>query len=510
MEKSYADFMNEISADELYERLLAYGLFTDKLPPIFSSVDFYNYCQNKKATFSNKCKQYVYYENMRNINVPRSLAIPNPMAYQKLCRCLSDNWNNLRQHLEKQTSGQNYRISRIHIRKIKDSKALFNMNYDNWKTDGSPVPDLLIGKKYVVKTDISNCFPSIYTHSISWALVGKEDSKKNKQNEDEWYNKIDLYTRNCKDGETHGLLIGPHASNLLSELILTVVDKNMCEKHRDDGGLSYIRNIDDYTCYVDSVEKGQLFLTELGEELRKFDLSLNFKKTNIQKLPLASEEEWVRKIKSIYLLEKNGMLDYLGVRSYLDSAIDLMIQNKEDSSILNYAIKVLSRRELTQNARQYYIKTIFHLSLLYPYLIRLLEEYVFKPLRVECEQIQSFSNRAFNLGISTKNYEAICFSIYFSLKYNFEIYGLDADDAISNDSCLFKLFAYLYFDNHQNETEKKKLKNHARDLAKIDDDFERNWLFTYEALSQTDLKGDWKPMKKQGVSFIDKSFIKRD
>ena len=34
MPKSYADLMNDISADELYERLLAYGLFADKLPPI--------------------------------------------------------------------------------------------------------------------------------------------------------------------------------------------------------------------------------------------------------------------------------------------------------------------------------------------------------------------------------------------------------------------------------------------------------------------------------------------
>lgn len=51
MPKSYADLMNEISADELYERLLAYGLFADKLPPIFSSVDFYHYCQNKAPHF---------------------------------------------------------------------------------------------------------------------------------------------------------------------------------------------------------------------------------------------------------------------------------------------------------------------------------------------------------------------------------------------------------------------------------------------------------------------------
>lgn len=68
-------------------------------------------------------------------------------------------------------------------------------------------------------------------------------------------------------------MIGPHASNLLSELILTVVDKNLYDKD-----WRYIRNIDDYTCYVESMEDGQKFLLELGSELRQFDLTLNFKK----------------------------------------------------------------------------------------------------------------------------------------------------------------------------------------------------------------------------------------
>ena len=222
MSKSYADLMNDISADELYERLLAYGLFADKLPPILSSVDFYNYCKNINAPFSDNWKQYIYYESIRNINVPRPLGIPNPMAYQKLCRCLSDNWDNLKQHFEQQTSNQDYKISRIHIRKCGNSDAIFSMNYSNWKTDGTPEPDLLIGKRYLVKADISTCFPSIYTHSIPWALVGKAVAKAHcgKGFGREWYNQIDHYAQNCKNGETHGLLIGPHASNLLGISLL--------------------------------------------------------------------------------------------------------------------------------------------------------------------------------------------------------------------------------------------------------------------------------------------------
>ena len=121
MQKSYADLMNEISADELYERLLAYGLFSDKLPPILSSLSFYNYCKIYSTNFSDSWKQYIYYESIRNNNVPRPLAIPNPMAYEKLCNCIKNNWDNLKKHFIKQTSNQEYKISRIHIRKFRFS-----------------------------------------------------------------------------------------------------------------------------------------------------------------------------------------------------------------------------------------------------------------------------------------------------------------------------------------------------------------------------------------------------
>lgn len=499
MLKSYADIMNDISPDELYRRLLAYGLFTEKLPPILSSEAFYNYCTTLNTSFADGWRQYIYHESMRNINVPRPLGIPNPMAYQKLCQCLADNWDKLQAHFSNQTSNQDYKISRIHIRKLGKSNALFSMSYSNWKTDGTPEPDLLIGNKYIVKADISTCFPSIYTHAIPWALVGKTYAKEHsrKSDQSEWYNQIDRLVQNCKNGETHGLLIGPHVSNLLSELILTVIDK-----HLYDAGWRYIRNIDDYTCYVDTYEAGQKFLIALGEELRDFDLSLNFKKTEIEELPVASVEQWVRKINSVSIMQRNGKLDFIGARAYLDSAIELMQSNKMNSAILNYAIKVLAGQELTPNAKDYCVKTIFHLCLIYPYLVPLLENNVFEKFSVSSVEIEKLSQKIFKKGLDEKNYELICYALYFSIKYGFKIIRVDPDDAIASNSCLFKLFAFLYFKKNNNDTAIKKMKSHARSLASNEDDFNRNWLFVYESLPQSDLKGEWKPLKKAGVSFV--------
>ena len=66
-------------------------------------------------------------------------------------------------------------------------------------------------------------------------------------------------------------------------------------------------------------------------------------------------------------------MNFKEVRAYLDMAIELMQENNDNAAILNYAMKVLAKKQLTENAKLYYVKTIFHLSVIYPYLVSLLE-----------------------------------------------------------------------------------------------------------------------------------------
>jgi hypothetical protein len=412
-EKTYLQCHQEITAEALYEGLLGYGLFTDKLPPLFSSVGFYNYCRAKQHQFQSKECQYIFYENTRNTNVPRSLGIPNPMAYERLCRRLADSWSDITSHFDSMTSGWSHKISRVHMRQLKGKKEIFEMNYKNWREDDSPIPDMLIGKRYLVEADISTCFPSIYTHAIPWALVRKDVAKQKRQN-NLWFNEIDQCCRNMRCGETQGLLIGPHASNLISEIILTSVDKILYSNW------DYIRNIDDYSCYVTSYEDGQQFLSNLNGALRAYGLLLNHKKTKISPLPTAAVESWVRKIGTPLLNEAVKRVDYKGIRSYLDTAIELASLN-DNAAVLKYAIKVLCRFQLTDNAQQYYIKTILHYSFIYPYLISLLDKYVFQKHVVDKNEIENFALLAYDEALKSRNYEMASYSLYFALKYGFAI-----------------------------------------------------------------------------------------
>ncbi len=491
--------MREITAEELYDRLVSYGMFSEKLPHIFTGDLFLNYCKNiRKETFSDKWRGYINYESMRNTNIPRNIGIPTPMGHELLCKILMKHWTKLIEYFGTKTKEQLRIISRIHIRKMRDTKALFFMNYKNWIDDGTPEPDIYLGKRYMIHADISKCYPSIYTHAIPWALVGKDIAKRNigKKEQKKWYNEIDHFAQISKNGETHGLLIGPHTSNVLSEIILCAIDEDLSKKYD-----SYIRNIDDYLCYVDTKEEADNFIIDLNRELRKYNLSLNHKKTEIYELPICVVQTWIHKIQNhMTTFQKfKDYIDYREIQSFIDFIIKLISENSDNSSIVLYAIKALQDFKLTKNAQEYLVKSVVSLSLLYPYLVPILGKYIFEKYEVDNNQIQKYANMIYERYIHKNNYEACSFALLYAIDSNSKIDSIDIKIIKSSQDCILMLMAFIYCKKNNLKSEVKQLKDYAKEL-KEKGEMDQYWLFVYESLGK--LSGEWGTMKKNKVSFL--------
>lgn len=495
--KTYYDFMSEIEADELYDRLISYGMFSEKLPSIFTGDLFLNYCKNIcKQSFSDKWRGYISYESMRNINIPRNIGIPTPMGHELLCKTLMKHWTELTKYFETKTKDQPRIISRIHIRKMQDTKALFLINYKNWIDDGTPEPDIYLGKRYMIHADISKCYPSIYTHAIPWALVGKDVAKNNISKNKEWYNEIDHFAQISKNSETHGLLIGPHTSNILSEIILCAIDKDLSKKYN-----SYIRNIDDYICYVDTKEEADNFIIDLNRELRKYDLLMNHKKTEIYELPVCVVETWIHKIQNhmVTFQKFKDYIDYREIQSFIDFIIKLVSENTDNNSIVLYAVKALKNFNLTKNAQEYLVKAIVSLSLLYPYLVPILGNYIFEKYEVDTNQIQKYVNMIYEKYIQKNNYEACSFALLYAIDSNSKIDSIDVEIIKNSQDCILMLMAFIYCKKNNLKSEIKQLKLYAKEL-KEKGEMDQYWLFIYECLGN--LTDEWGTMKKNKVSFL--------
>lgn len=506
MAKKYIDYLQEISQDDLRKGLLGYGLFADKLPAIFTSKAFYDYCESKNfPTFEKAGRDYVRYECTRNTNVPRLLSIPSPFSYSNLCNCIVSNWAEIVRVLGEKTDNQKYKYSQIHLQKLKGKDCLFEMslNYeDKDKNLMKSIQKIPIKNKYRVDADISSCFPSIYSHVLTWALVGKEEAKRNKNDNTKWYNIIDTYTRNIKNGETNGLLIGPHCSNLLSEIVLCSVDKELCDKYQ------YVRNIDDFACFVDSEDKAERFLLDLNENLKRYELNLNTKKTKITKLPINSDTHWVSSLNSFfigdtYTDENKLVFKKQRLKAYLDLSISLANETG-NSAVYTYAIKTIANTFLGKDAKEYYIDLLHQLLCLYPYLVHWMEAYVFDVFEIQKKKIKTIAEDLYNTGIKRHIYEACTFSLYWSIKYKFSLDSNYVEDSINSTDCIFMLLAYLKAKLDKNRKAKKRFKNKAKSLT---DELDKYWIFVYEVLSKEDLpKGEFRTLKNRKISFVRSEF----
>src|SRR5690606_2383826 len=76
---------------------------------------------------------------------------------------------------------------------------------------------------YELKTDISKYYPSIYTHSIPWAIHTKAFAKVNQGNS-HYGNLLDECIRNTQNGQTNGIVIGTDTSRILAEILGCYID----------------------------------------------------------------------------------------------------------------------------------------------------------------------------------------------------------------------------------------------------------------------------------------------
>lgn len=154
-------------------------------------------------------------------------------------------------------------------------------------------------KKYnrLTKLDISKCFDSIYTHSIGWAILGKETQKQSLQKSTLTFSgRFDKLMRQMNGGETNGIIIGPEFSRIFAEIILQSVDRELeqcLEKAnkplRNRVNYEIFRYVDDYFIFYNEEADRKSIVEQLQIILRKYKLYLNVAKEAKYEKPLITE-----------------------------------------------------------------------------------------------------------------------------------------------------------------------------------------------------------------------------
>lgn len=313
---------------------MRYEVFPSELPPCFNTKAL---AANSEYAISNTAKSKqpysapTFFSGYKSEYTRRTFAVPNPYHY-----CLAVDYIVNNEVIIKKYLFSDYSLT-VPIEPKDDGidGLAFSRRSASVKKTKEEIERLYQNHKYEIHLDIMSFFDSIYTHSISWAIHGKPDSKKKKKDKDMLGNAIDDRVRSLKCNETHGILIGNAVSRIISEVLLCKID-SMIQKRFPE--ISCCRYVDDYYIYVRELSHAQEIISFIRECLVEYQLSLNENKIEIQQSPFYYGSSWVNDIRPFINLGPEELL----------SELVLLYKKHKSIKVFRYGLKMLASYHISQ------------------------------------------------------------------------------------------------------------------------------------------------------------------
>ena len=130
---------------------------------------------------------------------------------------------------------------------------------------------------HILHTDVTDCYGSLYTHSISWAIHGLEEAKK--KDNSLLGNKIDSHIQAGRYGQTNGISQGSVLMDFVAEIVLGYVDEQINFALGQPTDFRILRYRDDYRIFANSDDRAEEILKVISDKLRSVGMRLGVAKT---------------------------------------------------------------------------------------------------------------------------------------------------------------------------------------------------------------------------------------
>ena len=331
---------------QIYD-LLAKGYFPKELPPPFTTISYAQALANPGVTipagaftspplWSMSCTH-----NLARTGAHRRLlSIPNPKHYFLLANHIVANWSSLKACADNSLYSLSKPVDDRPDRAILPEYDLSERTTHRAKLRASA--------RFILIADISHFFPSIYTHSLTWAIMGKAVAKAAHSAgtlRRRWEDLVDVYSRSINNNQTVGIPIGPDTSRLLAEVLLSHIDVKLAKKFN---WLTGIRYIDDYELGTTTRSQAEEVFSYIQQLLSQFELSLNVTKSRITELPDQFDPYWTSRVR-VFIFRDAGVTGQRNdLTAYFDMVFDFY-KRFPDEGLLKYAVARLRSLEIYRN-----------------------------------------------------------------------------------------------------------------------------------------------------------------
>lgn len=280
--------------------LLNKGFFPEVLPPCFDSQNLAESFTGKiqhidERKFDKRTTDYVRYSGTKHDGHRRAYGTVNPIPYFNACEFVSANWEIFETKFESSTLS----LNKLRLGRDTEDRAIVVPSLSELTAQMS---SKLSFSPYILKADIAQFFPSIYTHTVSWVAHGRDIAKANRERDSTvaTFNALDWFTQQCQSGQTRGVTVGPDVFRILAEFIGCQIDEQLLGRTSDKiiGG---IRHVDDFYIGVRSEIDASVVLSHLRDVLQTYELQINDAKTKIISGLEAFDDVWAQELRDIPL-----------------------------------------------------------------------------------------------------------------------------------------------------------------------------------------------------------------
>ncbi|MBR4325145.1 MAG: RNA-directed DNA polymerase [Bacteroidales bacterium] len=228
---------------------------------------------------------YIFYQNKDSNFAWRKTELLNPALYIILVNLITkfDNWAMLIQHFKKCSNNNRLKCCSIPLATNRISEdSIFNW----WDKFEQSAIELSLDYSWFAATDITDCYGSIYTHSIAWAIHGKEKCKANlklSKKQNLLGDRIDQTIGQMTYNQTNGIPQGSVLMDFIADIVLGYADRILLWKiyRANITEFKILRYRDDYRIFAKSKENVVIILRLLSDVLADLNFRLNTQKTFI-------------------------------------------------------------------------------------------------------------------------------------------------------------------------------------------------------------------------------------
>ena len=272
--------------------LLKYFDFLPLLEQLNAKLQGKKLCDIQDTKKPNDCENvnYKFLTNKDGNLAWRPLQIINPAIYICLVNRIIEHWGEIvnRFHdFQKNPNIQCYSIPLVTPHRDSQMKIDTSVHIRNWWEEIEQ-QSILLALKFncVLITDITDCYGSIYTHSIAWALHDKDVARANRTIKPPTIIGciIDDIIQAMSYRQTNGIPQGSVLMDFIAEMVLGYADMELSNKIQNNHitfEYQILRYRDDYRIFAQTQENAVILAKLLSETLSELNLKLNTQKTLI-------------------------------------------------------------------------------------------------------------------------------------------------------------------------------------------------------------------------------------